>query len=64
MFVLYDFIKFLFLSGRIVSTLLTLSLRYMKVGLLKDVRIFWNIFGVLIFQQPVGFQEFFEVDLV
>lgn len=42
MFVLHDFIKFLFLSGKIVSTLLTLSLGYS--ALLKDVRILWNMF--------------------
>lgn len=61
MFVLHVFIEFLFLSGKIVSTLLTLSLGYS--ALLKDVRIFWNFFDVIIFQLPVRIQEFFEVDL-
>lgn len=42
MFALRDFIKFLFLSGKILSTISTLSLGYS--ALLKDVRIFWNIF--------------------
>lgn len=38
MFMLHDFIKFLFLSRKIVSTFLILSLGYST--LLKDMRIF------------------------
>lgn len=60
-FVLYDYIKFIFLTGKIVSALLILSLG--DSALWRMWGYFETFFDVLIFQDQLRIQEFFKGDL-